>query len=101
MRSTFKRNIWIGFGLSLLILILSSAASYLSINILLNSSELVTHTNKVIQKLDEVLAVIKDAEAAQRGYLITGEEHFLERYNGISGKVSTALSEVRSLTSDN
>ncbi len=101
MKSTFKRNIQIGFGLSFFVLIISSAASFISIDALLNSSRMVNHTNSVIQGLDEMLSIMKDAETAQRGYLITGDEDYLARYNGVSERAMTSLAQVRALTADN
>ncbi|SKB89700.1 response regulator [Daejeonella lutea] len=101
MRSTFKRNIQIGFGLSLLVLILSSAASFISIRALLNSSKLVNHTNQVIQGLDEIMAIMRDAETAQRGYLLSGDENFLERYNGVTENAMAAWTKVKILVADN
>lgn len=101
MRSTFKRNIQIGFGLSLLVLIISSAASYISINALLNSSRLVNHTNQVIQELEEMMYIMKDAETAQRGYLLSDLEEFLEPYNGIQQRAYGIITRLRQLTADN
>lgn len=101
MKSNFKRNIQIGFGLSLLVLILSSAASFISIRALLNSSKLVNHTNQVIQGLDEIMSVMRDAETGQRGYLLSGDEKFLQHYNGVSENAMAAWTNVKFLTSDN
>jgi signal transduction histidine kinase/DNA-binding response OmpR family regulator/CHASE3 domain sensor protein len=101
MRSTFKRNIQIGFGLSLLVLIISSAASYISINALLNSSRLVNHTNEVIQELDQMMSIMKDAETAQRGYLLSDLEEFLEPYRGVQQRALASIGRLRQLTSDN
>ncbi len=101
MRSTFKRNIQIGFGLSLLVLIISSAASYISISALLNSSRLVNHTNQVIQELDEMMSIMKDAETAQRGYLLSDLEEFLEPYNGVQQRALGSIARLRQLTADN
>lgn len=101
MKSTFKRNIQIGFGLSLLILIISSAASYMSINALLDSSRMVGHTNQVIQELDNMMLIMKDAETSQRGYLLTDLEEFLEPYKGIRQRALASQTHVRELTSDN
>ncbi len=101
MKSTFKRNIQIGFGLSLLILIISSAASFISIKALLNSSRMVNHTSSVIQELDEMMSIMKDAETAQRGFLLTGDEAFLARYNGVSENAFASITRIRELTSDN
>lgn len=101
MKSTFKRNIQISFGLSLFILIVSSAASFFSINALLDSSRMVGRTNLVIQELDNVTLIIKDAETSQRGYLLTGLENFLEPYNGIRLRALTNIKHIKELTTDN
>lgn len=100
MKSTFKRNIQIGFGLSLLVLIISSVASYISITSLLNSSKLVNQTTEVIQELNDLMLTMKDAETAQRGYLLSGDEDYLNRYNGVSERITAKLGHIRYLTSD-
>ncbi|MCM5530046.1 response regulator [Parasegetibacter sp. NRK P23] len=100
-KATFQRNLLIGFGLSLLLLIVSSIASYLSITNLLESARLVNHTNEVIKKLEVIPSVLKDAETAQRGYLLTGEETFLEPFKGTYDQLLNQLDEVRVTTSDN
>jgi hypothetical protein len=76
MNSTFKRNLIIGFGFSLLLLVISSVASFMSIRNLVKSSEQVEHTNQVIRGLDKVIANLVNAETGQRGYLLTGDEAF-------------------------
>jgi CheY-like chemotaxis protein/CHASE3 domain sensor protein len=101
MKSSFKRNLLIGFGFSLLLLIVSSVASYISISNLLNSVKLVEHTNKVIHSVENTISILKDAETGQRGFLLTGDERFLNPYNGAYDKALAELSEVKSLTSDN
>jgi signal transduction histidine kinase/CheY-like chemotaxis protein/CHASE3 domain sensor protein len=99
--STFKRNLLIGYGISLLLLILSAVASYVSIEQLLDNQDDVNHTNSVINKLDSVMSVLKDAETGQRGFLLTSMEEFLQPYNGALGKAALLLNNVKQLTSDN
>lgn len=101
MKLSLKRNLMIGFGVSLLILIVSTIASYVSIRNLLNSSDAVNHTNTVVQKLQETLSTMKDAETGQRGYLLTGQDQFLEPFNGAYDKTMSLISDVKSLTTDN
>ncbi len=101
MRSSLNRNLLIGFSISLLILIISSMASYISIRNLLKSSALVNHTAEVSQELDQTISDMKDAETGQRGFLLTGIEVFLEPYNGSADKVKTHLATLKGLTSDN
>src|SRR4030095_14212106 len=94
----FKRNLIIGFGISLLLLIISAVASYVSIHNLLKSADQVNHTNEVQKKVEGVLSILRDAETGQRGYLLTGDEVFLEPYNGAYDRASLLINEVAKLT---
>ncbi len=100
MKSSVIRNLQIGFGLSLLLLIVSSAASYVSIQNLIKSSELVNKTTYIINQLDEIISTLKDAETGQRGFLLTGEKDFLKPYTGSEQKCMLILNNIKSLTSE-
>src|ERR1700744_4475787 len=100
-QTALKRNLLIGFSISLLILILSSVASYISIKNLLNSARLVDHSNIVSSEASDVISTMKDAETGQRGYLLTGEAVFLEPYNGSYNKVTEMTADLKDLTKDN
>jgi len=96
-----KRNLLIGFGFSTLVLLLSSVVSYVSLSQLLESQNWVKHTNEVEAGLATIVSKMKDAETGQRGYLLTGNEVFLDPYKGSREVVSEYFNEVRVLTSDN
>ena len=51
MESNFRRNLIISSAISVFILIVSSTASFLSINSLLKSNLLVNHTQKIIYNI--------------------------------------------------
>src|ERR1044072_5406884 len=101
MKSNFKRNLLIGFSVSMIVLLVSTVASYISINNLLRSSDLVTHTNNVIIHLKEIHTALIDAETGQRGYLLTGEKEFLDPYMDARVRAFAALDNVKKLTQDN
>jgi len=101
MINTFKRNIRLGLGISLLALIISSGASYISIRKLLDSDQWVNHTSQVIKGLDDIISRMKDVETGQRGYLLSGDPVFLEPYNGSRQDVTDYVSHVQFLTEDN
>jgi signal transduction histidine kinase/DNA-binding response OmpR family regulator/CHASE3 domain sensor protein len=101
MKNTFKRNLLIGFGASLLILIISSTASFVSIQNLLVSAELVNRTHQGINELRDIRTAVIDAETGQRGYLLTGDEDFLEPYRDSRTRALTAFENVRGMTLDN
>jgi len=82
MKTSLTRNIAIGFGFSIILLLASAVASYISIQNLLLSTKWVNHTHEVIEQLENVVSPVKDAEASQRGFLLTDDPEFLEPYNG-------------------
>ena len=61
----------------------------------------VVHTFEVLQNLDQVLSTLTDAETGERGYLLTGNDAYLELYNQGSRKVIDAVNKVQELTIDN
>ncbi len=61
----------------------------------------VSHTLEVQRLLQGALSSVKDAETGQRGFLLTGEERYLEPYTTARTALPTELSSLRGLTSDN
>jgi signal transduction histidine kinase/DNA-binding response OmpR family regulator/CHASE3 domain sensor protein len=100
-RPGLLRNLQIGFGLSLLILIIVSVASYSSIQNLLSGSQWVDHTDSVLIELGKTLSTLQDAETGQRGYLLTGDTSFLEPYSGALERAQATADRVQDMTIDN
>lgn len=101
MNSNFKRNLIVSSGISMLILIISSTASYLSISKLLDSNNWVNHTHEVIHNLNEGSTVMVDAQTSMRGFLVTGNENLLDQYDNAEENANTYISRVEELTIDN
>jgi len=100
-RPGLLRNLQIGFGLSLLILIVTSIASYSSIHNLLDSAHLVDHTDSVLTRLETALSTMKDAETGQRGFLLTGDTTYLRPYYGSQERALNIVDNIRAMTIDN
>lgn len=98
---TFGRKIAAGFTLAFLLLLGIGGVSYRSISALTSTSQLVTHTHQVLEHIADVLSLLKDAETGQRGYVITGDEAFLEPYQAAIGTVHNVVKDLRQLTADN
>ncbi|WPO77722.1 response regulator [Flavobacterium sp. KACC 22761] len=101
MKNNFKRNLLISSLVSLLVLTISSVASFISIKSLLNSNFWVNHTQEVIYNLNEGSSVIIEAQTSMRGYLITGDEQFVERFRDAESKSNGYFEKVEELTVDN
>jgi CheY-like chemotaxis protein len=70
-----------GFLLATLALFLISYLSYRSLESRTDSAQRMAQTLEVSQQLAALLSTLKDAETSERGFLLTGEDPFLEPYN--------------------
>ena len=101
MKNNFKRNLLISSMISLLVLIISSTASYISIKKLLESNFWVNHTQKVIYNLNQGEATLTDAQTSMRGFLITGNEIFVDMYSQSELESKNYFDSLDVLTKDN
>jgi len=101
MQWSIEKKITGAFGLALLLLSIVSGASYQSTTELIENERWVAHTHEVLEELADVLAGLAGAESTQRGYLLTGQESYLEPYYGEARQVTQVLQDLRYLTADN
>ncbi len=101
MNLSLKTTLRIGLGISLVFLLITSIASYISIRNLIGSADLVLKSNNIIADIDEILSTVKDAETGQRGYLLTKNREFLAPYNGSQGKTDVLFAAVMAKTVNN
>ncbi len=101
MNGNFKRNLILSSGISMLILIVSSTAAFLSIKKLIDANNLVQHTQEVIYNLNELTTTMIDAQTSARGFLITGKTDFLDQFEGAEQRSLDYLDQVGKLTKDN
>jgi methyl-accepting chemotaxis protein len=101
MKWTIGTKIGGGFALALAALVAIGMVSYRSTTGLVETAALVDHSHHVLEHLEQLLSVLKDAETGQRGFIITGEESYLLPYNTAVDDSDRILKEVRELTQDN
>jgi signal transduction histidine kinase/CHASE3 domain sensor protein len=89
------------FSMTFLLLILNCVFLVQSIMSLMSAEDVVNHTFEVRLTVDGVLSLIKDAETGQRGFIITGEEKYLEPYNAALPQIDTSINQLQLLTKDN
>ena len=100
-RKGFFKKIAAGFGLASAILVGIGMVSYRSLTGLVETSNQAVHSHKVLAKLEKLLSQIKDAETGQRGYLITGQEPYLEPYYAAIEVIDQQVKDLRRLTTAN
>ena len=99
-RKRFFQQVVAGFGLASAILVAVGVVSYRSITKLVETSNQAAQTQKVLG-VEDVLFRLKDAETEQLGYIITGQERYLETYRAAIRVVDIEIKELRKLIADN
>jgi signal transduction histidine kinase/CHASE3 domain sensor protein len=89
------------YFIAITLLILFTGISYKQIKALDNSTELVVHTHKINTELEKLFSHIKDAEAGQRGFLLTHDTLYLEPYTNSYFLITQSLSQLKYLLQDN
>jgi signal transduction histidine kinase len=96
-----KKWIVCGFGLTLLLMGVISFISYQNVTRLAESTDKVKQTHEVLETLINVLATLNDAESGRRGYIISGDESELKRYNLAIQSIDPKLNQLQQLVGKN
>ena len=80
---------------------LISAATYFSLDHIEEADAWNTHTYKVLGHANILIGSVVNQETGVRGFLVSGDENFLEPYHGGKESFQDALSKLLTLTSDN
>ncbi|MHC8366689.1 response regulator [Pseudomonas sp. ZT5P21] len=96
-RKLLSRNVSLPLGVGVL-----SAVFFVSlITYLLSVIQWVEHTDRVINNANEALKLTVDLETGMRGFLLSGDEKFLEPYETARPRVAVAVKTLLELTADN
>ncbi|MBL1408407.1 response regulator [Sphingobacterium sp. C459-1T] len=95
------RKLQFGFGLSLLILLASSIASYISIKKQIDNRKQVVRTQQLIEAVNHILIDLQNAETGQRGFYLTNNEAFLEPFFKSQVSLPESFRETRALVKEN
>ncbi|WP_339847906.1 CHASE3 domain-containing protein [uncultured Halopseudomonas sp.] len=90
-----------GYGLILALMCAVSIVAYFSVSSLIQASNWVEHTHQVIRNAEAVSAAMLDMETGQRGFMITGQDEYLEPYNAGKERFAALIESGQKLTSDN
>ena len=96
-RKLLSRNV----GLPLAVGVLSAVLFVVMISYLLSVIRWVEHSDRVITNANESAKITLDLETGMRGYLITGDEHFLDPYVVAKPQIVAQLESLQELVSDN
>ena len=86
---------------SILLTIISGGIKFYNVTEKANTTTLVTHTYDVIQESSELLNLLLDVEASQRGFILTQDSTYLRPYLESLPKIDEKVNSLLSLTADN
>ena len=95
------KGILISVGLIMALLIASAGLTYWNTHRLDQDAGWVAHTHAVLDLTGDVLRTLVDAETGQRGFLLTGQDEFLEPYNDALAHLDERLAMLKDKTRGN
>lgn len=96
-RKLLSRNIGLPLGVGLI----SAVVFVAVIAYLLSVIQWVAHTDRVINNANEAVKLSIDMETGMRGFLLTGDEQFLDPYEVAKPRIQAELETLKQLVADN
>lgn len=101
MKISLDRKILLGFIACALILFGVAIFSFKNSEKFIASNAWVDHTNQVLNEFGQILVYSVDAETGARGFVVTGEDKYLEPFTNANAKIAEHVDKLKELTSDN
>ena len=100
-RTPLPARVILGFAAAVLAVALTAWLSYAALQERSTTAERISHTYEVLGRVQEIFSGVQDAETAQRGFLLTGTEAYLEPYNVAKTTLPQQIEDLRALTAAN
>jgi CHASE3 domain sensor protein len=101
IRASIGKKLALGFMLASIAPLVIGFVAYHHTKTVVANDFWVDHTHQVLQQLETLISALKDVETGQRGYLITGDEHYLEPYLAAVKTVDQTFTTIKQMTADN
>ena len=90
-----------GYSIALIMMSVIAIVIYLNVHTLIDSAHWVSHTNKVMAHGNDLITQLVNMETGVRGFLVSGEDHFLEPYHAGLEKFETEIKALKQTVNDN
>ena len=98
MKTNFGRCIpWL-FLIAIVFTVGNAFLSYVNLGKLTKVSKWFSHANKVVTQLKAISTAVNEAESAERGYILTNDPAYRERYYDTSRQVTQHIHALTELT---
>lgn len=96
-----RTRVLVGISIPLVLTVILGAVSLTSLTSISNTAERVDHTHTVLAKADSIVSAAVDMETGMRGFLLAGQNSFLNPYNTGEDAAYTRIEELKKSVSDN
>ncbi|UPG88065.1 response regulator [Luteibacter aegosomaticola] len=94
-RAGADARMWLALALVIVFFVCSGLVAGANIRTIRNDNALVIRSQETVAGLAEILSSIQDAETGQRGYLLTGNDSYLDPYRNALGMIPARLESIR------
>lgn len=96
-----EQKLALGVGAVFVLLLANGVVSYWATRALIDANARVVQAHEVLAELEATVSTVKDAETGQRGYLITGEEIYLQPYRDALAGIDRQIERLKQMTVGN
>lgn len=96
-----RGQLFLGFGLVLAVFLASAILTFVQFQKNIKNNEWTAHTYEVLLESEKILIALINIETGQRGYLLAGEDNFLDPLRDGEKEFQEAFQSVKQKTSDN
>ncbi|MET0936890.1 MAG: CHASE3 domain-containing protein, partial [Luteibacter sp.] len=101
LRSRADRRTTFALACAIVFFIVSGFVAWQNIATIRGDNQKVIQSQETVTALSEVLSAVQDAETGQRGFLLTGNDRYLEPYRAALASIPARLASIRNATRDN
>jgi methyl-accepting chemotaxis protein len=98
---SIRSKLLVGFAVPVLVMFLIATFLYVSVEQLLEHSGWVSHTHVAVSYGTRLIGAMVDQETGERGFLVTGQDEFLEPYTAGKRNFAQIMSEAQAYVADN
>jgi PAS domain S-box-containing protein len=95
------RKLATGYTVAIAALVIDLLLTFWNLNSISRIWDALALSHDVVVGLDDVLSNLREAETGQRGYLLTGDERYLEPYTKSHALVAASIDRLRPLVANN
>jgi len=90
----------IGYAVAIAALVINALFTYWNLSTVRTTWDTLVADRDFVRGIDRVVSELKDAETGQRGYLLTGDERYLDRYTRSHAAIPASIEHLRSLAGE-